>query len=149
MKPKYLNGIFHKRLKRSKKEPDLEKIKRSWEILRKEVEKRELILRKEGDPEKKTLRKIPRKDPEGVSGAQTGRMNYLCYNIFNYFRYVRYLWSTPDGPVFILKLLIATLDKWLGRLYPLNQNPICQSTNHSSVLSKKQNIGWFSLYDLQ
>ena len=60
---------------------------------------------------------------------------------FIYF-HIRYEWSIPDGPVFIVKLWIWILDHLCGRFYSSSQNPICRSPNHSSVLSRKQNIGW-------
>ena len=75
----------------------------------------------------------------------------LCFWISVRYRYLRYVCSTPDGPLFIVKLLIAVLDYlWYygGRFYLFNQNPICRSSNHSSVLSKKQNIGWVLKYNL-
>ena len=56
---------------------------------------------------------------------------------------IGYHWSTPDGPVSIVKVWMLFMDIFFGRLYPLNQNPICRSANHSSILSKKQYIGWF------
>ena len=55
--------------------------------------------------------------------------------------YIHYLWSKPDGPRFMVNLWMLILDRLFGRLYSLNQNPICRSPNHSSVLSKNQNIG--------
>ena len=55
---------------------------------------------------------------------------------------IRYQWTNPDGPVFIVKLWMLIMDGVFGRLYSFNQDPICRSSNHSSVLSKKQNIGW-------
>ena len=55
---------------------------------------------------------------------------------------IRYQWSIPDGPVFMVKVWMVILDIFFGRLYSFNQNPICRSPNRSSVLSKKQNIGW-------
>ena len=61
---------------------------------------------------------------------------------FIYF-YIRYQWSIPDGPVFFVKLWIWILDHLCGRFYSSSQNPICRSPNHSSVLSRKQNIGCF------
>ena len=61
---------------------------------------------------------------------------------FIYF-YIRYQWLNPDGPVFMVKLWMRILDHLCGRLYSFNQNPICRSPNHSSVLSTKQNIGRF------
>ena len=56
---------------------------------------------------------------------------------------IHHLWSTPNGPVFIVKLWIVFMDILFGKLYSFNQNPICRNPNHSSVLSKKQNLGWF------
>ena len=79
------------------------------------------------------------KDATEVSGV----INWLCYGILMHFCYICFLWSIPDGPVFIVKLLIAFLDKYLPSFYCLNQNPICRSQNHSTILSKKQNIEWF------
>ena len=66
-------------------------------------------------------------------------INYLRFA----YCYIRYLWSKSDGPVFMFKLWMLILDRLFGNLYPFNRNPICRSPNHSSVLSKKQNIGWF------
>ena len=68
-----------------------------------------------------------------------GEMNGLRFLYF----YILYLWSNPDGPVFMVKLWVLILDLLFGRLYSFNRNPICRSSNHSSLLSKKQNIGWF------
>ena len=69
------------------------------------------------------------------------------YQGINYLRfaycYICYLWSKSDGPLFMFKLWMLILDRLFRRLYSFNQNPICRSPNHSSVLSKKQNIGWF------
>ena len=61
---------------------------------------------------------------------------------FIYF-YIRYQWSNPDGPVFMVKLWMWILDHLCGALYSSDRNPICRSPNHSSLLSTKQNIGWF------
>merc|ERR1712227_261088 len=61
---------------------------------------------------------------------------------FGYF-FIRYLWSNPDGPVFMVKLWILILDALFGRFYSFNRNPICRSPNHSSLLSKQQNIVLF------
>merc|ERR1712203_792211 len=61
---------------------------------------------------------------------------------FIYF-YIRKQWLNPDGPVLMVKLLMRILDHLCGRLYSFNQNPICRSPNHSSVLSTKQNIVLF------
>ena len=66
-------------------------------------------------------------------------VNFLRY----IYCYMRYLWSIPDGPVFIVKLSMLMLDRFFERGYSFNQNPICRRPNNSSVLSKKQNIGWF------
>ena len=71
-----------------------------------------------------------------------GNWHKLCFWILAKFGYIRYLWSISDGPVFIVKLLMAVLDDYFDRFYSFNQNPVCRSY-HSSVLSKKQNIGWF------
>ena len=68
---------------------------------------------------------------------------YAIYMLRYIYCYIRYLWSIPDGPVFVVKLWMLILDRLFGRLYSLNQNPICRSPNHSSVLSKNQNIGQF------
>ena len=57
--------------------------------------------------------------------------------------YIHYLWSKPDGPRFMVNLWMLILDRLFGSLYSFNQNAICRSPTHSSVLSKKQNIGWF------
>ena len=54
---------------------------------------------------------------------------------------IRYYWSAPDGPVFIVKLWIWFLDIVFERFYSLNQSRICRTLNHSSILSKKQNMG--------
>ena len=56
---------------------------------------------------------------------------------------IHYHWSTPDGPVFIVKLWFVFMDIIFGKLYSFHRNPICRNPNHSSVLSKKQNLGWF------
>ena len=56
---------------------------------------------------------------------------------------IHYCWSTRDGPVFIVKLWMLFSDVVFGKLYSFNQNPIWRNPNHSSVLSKKQNLGWF------
>ena len=78
-----------------------------------------------------------------------GNSNYWIIQLLSFtYHYIRYQWSNPDGPVFMLKLWILILDLFFKRLYPLNQNLICRSPNHSSVLSKKQNIGWFLKYNL-
>ena len=70
-------------------------------------------------------------------------INFLR-DIYNLCRSISiHLWSIPDGPVFIVKVWMLILDRLFGRLYSFNQNPICRSQNHSSILSKKQNIGWF------
>ena len=56
---------------------------------------------------------------------------------------IHHFWSIPDGPVFMVKVSMLMLDRFFERGYSFNQNPICRSPNHSSVLSKKQNLGWF------
>lgn len=61
---------------------------------------------------------------------------------------IHLLLSIPDGPVFIVKLWFIFIDVIFGKLYSFNQNPICRNPNHSSVLSKKQNLGWFLQYSL-
>ena len=66
---------------------------------------------------------------------------YAIYMLRYIYCYIRYLWSIPDGPVFMVKLWMLILDRLFVRLYSLNQDPICRSPNHSSVLSKNQNIG--------
>ena len=86
-------------------------------------------------------------DQEGTHFLRSTLYTFLriynyCHNGF-FVIYIRYLWSQPDGPDFIVKLLMLFLDAWFQRLYSFNRNPICRSNNHSSVLSKKQNIGWF------
>lgn len=79
-------------------------------------------------------------------GPREGIMNGLR-SIYFYIRYLHlylcYHWSNPDGPGFMAKLWMLISDHLFGRLYSFNQNTICRSPNHSSVLSKKQNIGWF------
>ena len=67
----------------------------------------------------------------------------FCYGLLEKFCYIRYLWTNPDGPVFIVKLWFAFMDVIFAKLYSFNQNPIRRNPNHSSVLSKKQNLGWF------
>ena len=62
--------------------------------------------------------------------------------------FIRYQWSNSNGPVFIVKLWMLIADHFFGRIYSFNQNSICRNSNHSSVLSRKQNIGWFSHYSL-
>ena len=75
----------------------------------------------------------------GENGAPEGIINGLRFCC----SFIRYLWSNPDGPVFMVKLWMLILDGLFGRFYSFNRNPICRSSNHSSLLSKKQNIGWF------
>ena len=45
--------------------------------------------------------------------------------------------------IYCYMLSMLMLDRFFERGYSFNQNPICRSPNNSSVLSKKQNIGWF------
>ena len=85
-----------------------------------------------------------KKDAEEIPGV----IHWLCYIILFHFCFIRYLWSIPDGPVFIVKLWILIMDVFYAGFYSFNKNPICRSQNHSSVLSKKQNIGWFLKYNL-